>query len=101
MVEKAVPVRAVGMVWYRSEDYSQILAIMEDAHRLPATFEQWRKKATAGESHRQRQGWTVVRAVIDPDAFPGWCRTRGLHVDAKARMRFSAEQAYLAAKKSH
>jgi hypothetical protein len=86
----ALPILITGMVWYRAEDYDAILGIMADGHKLPRTFVEWRMKAEAGEKQRRRLGETVVRAYIDPETFPDWCRARGLNIDAQARMQFAA-----------
>jgi hypothetical protein len=88
--------QATGIPWYRPQDYSRILAIMEDAHLLPPTYEIWREKAERLERDIKRSGQVVVRAVIDPEEFLVFCAARHLHVDAKARVAF-ANQATLRA----
>lgn len=92
---------AIGMSWYRRESYSRILEIMEDADKLPLAYDQWLKKAEAGESELQRAGHVVVRAVIDPDEFAAWCLARNLKVDAQARMQWASECALRQFKGSH
>ena len=91
----------IGMSWYSRESYSRILEIMEDAGSLPPTYDQWLKKAEAGESKLQRAGHIVVRAVIDPDKFVAWCLARSLKVDAQARMQWAGERALRQIKGSH
>ena len=90
----SIPIDVVGMVWYRLEDYDAIRGIMADGHKLPATFSEWRMKAETGEKKLRRDRKIVVRAYIDPETFPDWCRARGLNVDAKARMEFANGIAY-------
>ena len=87
-------VRAVGIAWYHRQDYRRILDIMEDADILPASYDEWLKGAEAGERQLKRSGHTVVRAIIDPDEFPAWCRTRSLKIDAEGRVRWANEAAY-------
>ena len=58
-----MPSRATGLAWYRREDYPRILQIMTDGYRQSA--------AEGCVSKLERQGDMVVRAVIDPDKFPG------------------------------
>lgn len=95
------PIGAIGMAWYTRQDYPRILEIMEDAENLPATWHDWNKKAERIQRDAERQGHIVIRAVIDPDDFPVWCRARGLNVDAEARIRFANETAYAAINKTH
>lgn len=47
-------VRALGMAWYRRQDYGRILEIMEDAHLLPPTFDKWLGKAEKLESQQKK-----------------------------------------------
>jgi len=90
-------VQVVGFAWYRLEDYDHIKAVMADRHLLPANYSIWRLKAEQGENQARRSGKRVVRAYIDPNTFPDWCRERGLQVNAEARVHF----ANLVAKKAH
>ena len=83
------PVFILGMVWYRAEDYDAIRRIMTDRQQLPASFYVWRMEAETGEKKLRRSGKTVVRAFIDPETFPDWCRARGLNIDAHARNQFA------------
>lgn len=84
-------VRAVGIAWYRREDYERIRAIMDDRDKLPATFDEWLQAAEELERNLERAGHIVERVYIDPDAFAEWCRLRRLDIDSQARMRFSNE----------
>lgn len=85
----SLPIRALGMVWYRAEDYDAILRIMTDRHILPSHYHVWLMNAETGEKKYRRDGYIVIRAYIDPETFPDWCRTRGLNVDAEARMQYA------------
>jgi hypothetical protein len=83
-------VSATGMAWYRLEDYSAILSIMTDSAKLPRTFHEWRMKAEKGEKDLRRDGHIVMRVFIDPKTFPDWCNSRGLNIDAQARIQFAS-----------
>jgi hypothetical protein len=83
-------VRATGMAWYRLEDYSAILSIMTDSAKLPRTFHEWRMKAETGEKKLRKEGHIVMRVFIDPKTFPDWCNSRGLNIDAQARIQFAS-----------
>jgi hypothetical protein len=92
---------AVGLAWYRRQDYPRILQVMEDADKLFATYDHWQKSAERTERELKRAGHIVVRAVIDPDEFVVWCRMQGLNVDAKARTRWANEAAVRRLRGSH
>jgi len=83
------PTTLVGMSWYRAEDYPAIQRIMEDKHTLFRTFHEWRMAAENGEKQLTRKGIKVIRAYIDPNTFPEWCRSRGYNVNAEARKAYA------------
>lgn len=87
-------IAALGIAWYREEDYQTLLGIFTDAELLPATYREWLRRAEKLELKEKLAGRAVVRAYIDPHTFPDWCRERGLNVDAKGRMAFANEVAY-------
>lgn len=86
----ALQARAVGIPWYEAEDYPRVLAVMEDADRLPGTHASWKAQAEQIEDQLRRRGHLVVRAHLRPDDFVTWCAARGLHVNAQARTRFAS-----------
>jgi len=92
-MSSSTPVQIIGMVWYEREHYDAIRRVMADREKLPATFHEWLMKAETNEKNFRREGKIVVRAFINPETFPDWCRSRGLNIDAKARNLFAAEAA--------
>lgn len=90
--------KIAGMVWYRREEYEAIIAMMEDARKLPRSFESWHSQAKANEKRAQLDGFSVVRAFIDPSTFPNWCHTRGLSINSEARQIYANSVAMEAAK---
>lgn len=86
--------RIAGIAWYREDDYPSVLRIMADGHLLPRTHREWQEKAERAEATAKAQGIRVVRAIIDPQEFPAWCRRHGLNVDAKGRTEFANAEAY-------
>ncbi len=89
-------IAAVGIAWYRREDYRRILEIMEDAAELPATYDEFLAMFARGERMLKAAGRIVVRAQIEPDKFIAWCRHRHMKLDTQARMEFAQEAAYRA-----
>lgn len=86
-------IAAIGFAWYEEADYPEILQVMTDADKLPRTWADWHKAAAKEFRRREGMGQRVVRAVIKPKHFTGWCAIRGLNIDAKARTAFANEQA--------
>lgn len=84
----------VGIAWYRREDYDRVRAISDDAHTFPDTFDDWEKRAEEGRKEMLKHGYVVIKAYIDPDTFPAWCRAHGHKVDSKARMAFASAESH-------
>lgn len=90
--------RIGGLVWYRAEDYLTLKELFDDGHRLPDTFEDWLEQSSHTEAMLKSKGFKTVRAYIDPQEFPQWCRARGMEINAKARNEFANVIAYQAYK---
>ena len=86
-------VACAGFAWYEAADYPEILRMMADRKRLPATHAEWLAKAEKQEQSIKNQGTRVIRAIIKPNDFRIWCAKRGHNIDAKGRMAFANEQA--------
>ena len=84
-------VRAIGIPWYRREDYPRLLALFADAAALPRTWDEWHQRAEQLRGELEARGAIAERVMLDPDEFAGWCVLRGLRIDNDARKRFAAE----------
>src|SRR5690348_1955772 len=92
---------ALGIAWYRAEDYDRLKAMFVDGDELPDTYEEWLKKAreVVGVMTLDRQ--PVEKIWIDPIAFPKWCSEHGQKLDASARTRYAAEAARAISRERH
>lgn len=79
----------VGLPWYEPDSYEQVVAVMEDRHRLHATYAQWLQDALQTEQQMRRYGFVPVRAVLRPGEFEAFCRRSDCHVDAQGRTHFA------------
>lgn len=84
-----------GVAWFSKEDYAELKKLFTDGDKLPATYEQWLAKAENLVENLRRDGHIVVKAHIEPKAFAEWCRSRGLNINSRARIRFASEFAAL------
>jgi hypothetical protein len=84
------PVRAVGVCWFRKEDYPALLAIFKDADKMSSTWEEWLEGAEKMEKRAQTEGHITERVYIDPDTFPDWCVRNNTSVDRDGRNLFIA-----------
>lgn len=82
----------VAFEWFERADYPNIRRVMEDQHRLPASFEEWEKSAEAGEQALANSRHIVVRTIIESQSFALWCRERELKGNAQSRLKYCKEQ---------
>ena len=80
----------VGMVWYHPEDWDKLGRLFDDPF-FKKPFDDWLKNAEYGFKDQGRRDRVVEKVYLDPEQFPLWCAECGLHVDAKARIRFANE----------
>ncbi len=79
-----------GVIWYTRESYPRCLAVFDDPGYYPDTFDEWFAKVQQTEKKLCRLGVRQIRVEIDPNTFPGWCRTHGFeHANAIARNHFA------------
>mgnify|MGYP000987374674 FL=1 len=84
-------IRAVGIPWYRREDYPALLRLFVDRDRLPARFDDWLQRAEQTLQSVQAGGQIAEKVYLDPAEFSRWCGARGLDIDSDARMAFANE----------
>ena len=81
-----------AMVWYREEDWDQLIGIFSDAHLLPTTFNEWLDKANQNLLVAEKSGDMVVKVFIDPEEFRNWCIKHDRKTDAESRTQFAIEK---------
>ncbi len=89
--------KVVGMCWYKPEHFLLMRAMFEDGDGLHKTYEEWLSAAELGRKHLESGGVKVVCVDLDPDAFPKWCRDKGMKLNAQARTAYANWMAYQAA----
>lgn len=82
---------AVGLPWYRPEDWARVKRVMSDADALHDTFEEWQKDARKIERSLRQEGPRVERVMIDVDAFLAWCTIKGRAWDGAARAKYACD----------
>jgi hypothetical protein len=82
---------AVGVTWYRREDYARLKAMFKDGEKIPDTYDEWLKSAENVFGTLTLEGLTVVKAYLDPESFPEWCKANGFEMDGAARSQYGRE----------
>lgn len=87
-------IQAVGMAWYKRENFERLRAMFEDRHKLHRTFDEWLRDAEIGRKGLEAKGVRVICVDIDPDQFRAWCDASGKRVNAEGRIDYANLIAY-------
>ena len=74
--------QAIGIPWYKEEDYERLRAMFEDGDKLHDSYAGWLQAAENGVKQLEGGGMRVVKVQTDPDEFAAWCRAHGQKLDS-------------------
>lgn len=80
----AIVPRAVGVPWFRREDYDRIRDVCED--ELPATFDEWEKMIQGRYDQRVSAGMPLEKVMIDPDELVAFAAGRKIDGSIRAEL---------------
>ena len=87
------PDGAVGISWYRPDNFEQCLAVFDDASEMHDTYKDWLADAELTEATAKNRGLLVMRINIDPVEFPKWCEREGFaEINNQARSFFVSKE---------
>ena len=84
-------IRAIGVAWYRAEDYQRIRDISDD--EMVPTFKEFEAKMAIRLPQFQAPGVILEKVIIEPDellAFAG--EHHGGKIDTQVRSEFAARR---------
>lgn len=83
-------IRAVGIAWFRREDWDSVKQLFVDADRLPATYDEWLRKTEKVAERVEAQRGIADKVYIKPAEFSAWCAVHALDIDARARTSYAS-----------
>jgi hypothetical protein len=82
-------VRALGVAWFRREDYQRIREICDD--EMIPSFDDWEAKMTKLIAGREAPGIFIEKVIIYPDELLDFAKTTNAgKIDTKVRGAFAA-----------
>jgi hypothetical protein len=82
-------VRAIGVAWFRAEDYQRIREISDD--EMIPTFKEFEAKMVVRLPQLQARGVILEKVMVDPDELLIFAREHhGGKIDTKVRSAFAA-----------
>jgi hypothetical protein len=86
------PQTAVGVAWYRPEQWDTLRKISEDRHNLEKTHEEWVSNVTETLMELAREGVVAYPVDVDVHELARWCKERKLPVNSKSRAQHVTEK---------
>jgi len=83
--------KAIGMAWYRRDEWDRLREVSSDADALEETWEEWRAVAEEKLRELRERGLRVEKVVVDVELLAKWCEEAGRTVDGAARSEYAAE----------
>lgn len=82
--------QAVGVAWYRREQWPRLLEISADRDTLEDSYDEWLAHASNTFEFLKRNDLSPIQVDIDTEELLAWCRARNLPVNADARTNYTA-----------
>ncbi len=83
---------AMGLAWYRSDQWEQLRSISADRDELEERYVEWLKTASNLFSQLTLRGQEIKKVLVDVNDLAKWCKAKGLLVDSHSRSAFVADQ---------
>jgi hypothetical protein len=83
---------AMGLAWYRPEQWARLIEVSADAGNLESTHEKWEVIAEKAVADFAQEGVAVQRVDVDVEELVEWCLARQCPVNAQARSSFAAHK---------
>lgn len=72
------------IAWFEPEAYAAMQSIVPDYRPITGSYDLWRQATEYDERSMKRRGRFVIRVVINPVDFLGWCTERAKEPDSHA-----------------
>jgi len=81
----------IGVVWYRREDWDELMTLFPDADALDDSYDDWLANARNLMDEIAELGHIGEPVYLFPAEFRHWCAMRNRPMNAEARSEFASE----------
>ena len=81
---------AVGVAWYRPEEWEILRNAAIDRETLEETHAKWLKEAERVVKQLRKQGLQIVKIDVEMADLLLWCERQKIPVNAEARSKYAA-----------
>jgi hypothetical protein len=84
------PTTAIGVAWYRPEQWETLRNVSVDSDKLEETHAEWLTEAERVVKQLQQQGFRVIKVDVEISDLMLWCESQKIPLDAEARTKYTA-----------
>ena len=84
------PTTAIGVAWYRPEQWETLRNVSVDRDTLEETHAEWLIEAKRVVKQLQQQGLHVIKVDVEVSDLMLWCESQKIPLDAEARTKYTA-----------
>ncbi len=81
---------AIGLAWFRREEWPQLLASAADRENLEDTYDEWLRAARQTLLDATTRGLNIEKVDVGIDELLSWCRSENCPLDGAARSSYAA-----------
>ena len=81
---------AIGVAWYRPEEWETLHNASTDKDQLEETHAQWLKEAKRVVKQLRQQGLQIVKIDVEVADLLLWCEGQKIPLNAEARSKYTA-----------
>ena len=82
----------IKLAYYREEDWKRFIDVIDDRETMFDTWDEWYKAFLHAKHGLMKEGFEVIRIVVDIDELIDYCISQGVRNDGKARSQFVANK---------
>jgi hypothetical protein len=81
---------AVGVAWYKSEEWETLRNASTDKDKLEETYAEWLKEAERVVRELRQQGLQIIKVDVEIADLLLWCEGQDIPLNAEARAKYTA-----------
>jgi hypothetical protein len=84
------PSTAIGVAWYRPEQWETLRNVSVDRDKLEETYAEWLAEAERMVKQLQQRGLRVIKVDVEISELMLWCESQRIPLDGEARSNYAA-----------
>ena len=79
---------AIKLGYYRKEDWEKFISLIDDKESMHSSWYEWHEAYNKSKRDLEKQGFTVIKTVVDLDKLIKFCSERKLKNIGSVRSQF-------------